>query len=80
MAIAYDQMPEANQQKAIDIFGRQMRGEITQAQAEAEAGRHRRTAMSEGHPAIRGPFMLANRRCVALRIPPCQVASFRRQD
>ena len=37
MAIAYDQMPEANQQTAIDIFGRQMRGEITQAQAEAEA-------------------------------------------
>ena len=37
MAIAYDQMPEANQQKAIDIFGRQMRGEITQAQAEREA-------------------------------------------
>ena len=37
MAISYEQMPEANQQKAIDIFGRQMRGEITQAQAEREA-------------------------------------------
>ena len=37
MAISYEKMPEANQQKAIDIFGRQMRGEITQAQAEREA-------------------------------------------
>ena len=37
MAISYEQMPAANQQKALDIFGRQLRGEISQAQAEREA-------------------------------------------
>ena len=37
MAISFEQMPEANRQKALEIFGQQMRGEITQAQAEAAA-------------------------------------------
>jgi len=37
MAIPFEQMPEEFKKKALDIFGRQQRGEITQAQAEAEA-------------------------------------------
>jgi hypothetical protein len=37
MAIDYTDMPEREQQKALDIYGRQMRGEITSAQAEQEA-------------------------------------------
>jgi hypothetical protein len=37
MAITFEQMPDQFKQKALDIFGRQQRGEITQAQAEAEA-------------------------------------------
>jgi hypothetical protein len=59
MAIAYDQMPEANQQKAIDIFGRQMRGEITQAQAEAEARANERAAeQAVAAGATGGSFLL----------------------
>lgn len=44
MAISFEQMPVANRQKALDIFGRQMRGEITQAQAEREARENERSA------------------------------------
>jgi hypothetical protein len=44
MAISFEQMPEANKQKALDIFGRQQRGEITQAQAEREARENERAA------------------------------------
>ena len=44
MAIRFEDMPEANRQKALEIFGRQMRGEITQAQAEAQARANEREA------------------------------------
>lgn len=44
--ISYEQMPEANKQKALDIFGRQTRGEITQAQAEAEARANEQEALN----------------------------------
>jgi len=37
MAIDYTDMPEREQKKALDIYGRQMRGEITAQQAEEEA-------------------------------------------
>jgi hypothetical protein len=59
MAISYEKMPEANQQKAIDIFGRQMRGEITQAQAEAEARANERAAeQAVAGGATGGSFLL----------------------
>ena len=59
MAISYEQMPEANQQKAIEIFGRQMRGEITQAQAEAEARANERAAeQAVAAGATGGSFLL----------------------
>ena len=44
MAIRFEQMPAANQQKALEIFGQQMRGEITQAQAEAAARQNEKAA------------------------------------
>lgn len=37
MAIDYTDMPEREQKEALDIYGRQMRGEITAQQAEEEA-------------------------------------------
>ena len=59
MAISYEKMPEANQQKAIDIFGRQMRGEITQAQADAEARANERAAeQAVAGGATGGSFLL----------------------
>jgi hypothetical protein len=59
MAIAYDQMPEEFQQQAIDIFGRQMSGEITQAQAEAEARANERAAeQAVAAGATPGSFLL----------------------
>ena len=54
MAISFEQMPEQFRQKALDIFGRQMRGEITRAQAEAEARANEaaaQAAVQAAHPA-----------------------------
>lgn len=46
MAISFEQMPEANRQRALEIFGQQMRGEITQAQAEAFARQNEAAAQA----------------------------------
>lgn len=43
--ISYDRMPAANQQIALDIFGRQQRGEITAEQARIEAARNEQNAL-----------------------------------
>ena len=44
MAIRFEDMPAANQQKALEIFGQQQRGEITRAQAEAAARKNEAAA------------------------------------
>jgi hypothetical protein len=46
MAISFNQMPPAYQQRALEIFGQQMRGEITQAQAEKEARQNEASAQA----------------------------------
>ena len=46
MAISFEQMPEANRQRALEIFGQQMRGEITRAQAEQLARQNEAAAQA----------------------------------
>jgi len=44
MAIRFEDMPTANQQRALEIFGQQQRGELTRAQAEAAARQNEEAA------------------------------------
>ena len=44
MAISFEQMPEANRQRALEIFGQQQRGEITAAQAQQLARQNEQAA------------------------------------
>lgn len=44
MAISFEQMPEANRQRALEIFGQQQRGQITAAQAEQLARQNEQAA------------------------------------
>lgn len=46
MAISFEQMPEANRQRALEIFGQQQRGEITRAQAEQLARQNEAAAQA----------------------------------
>lgn len=52
--ISYEDMAPQFQQKALDIFGRQQRGQITQAQAEAEARANEQAALAAAFPNLGG--------------------------
>jgi hypothetical protein len=53
--ISFEEMPEENKQKALDIFGRQMRGEITQAEAETEARANENEAFDKVYAGVFSP-------------------------
>jgi len=53
--ISFEDMPEENKQKALDIFGRQMRGEITQAEAETEARANENEAFDKVYAGVFSP-------------------------
>jgi hypothetical protein len=70
MAIAYTDMPEREQKKALDIYGRQLRGEITQQQAEDEAKSNEERAQRRRDRGVEaGSFMLGDQAAPAEETP-----------